>query len=182
VRDRITKRCSARFRTKDVFRFASVMAAIIVGAIALDGQPTVAARTPKAQSSPKAEEKAAAKPGPISVEDYFAGISKPGMSPGDQASFAKKHVGVSVTWTGYVRTVSKNLSPDGAFYQLILKAKPAEESGAPIQLFIAQLAPGADEKQVTALGKDQKVTVSGTLEVGKNPALPIVADAKLSGS
>jgi hypothetical protein len=170
-----------RIRTKDAVRFVSVMVTFAVATTWLVRPPAGAAETPKAQSSPKAEEKAApAKPAPISVEDYFAAVLKPGISAADQASFAKKHAGADVTWTGYVRTLNKNLSPDGVTYQIILKTKPTEEGGAPIGLFIAQL-PGADEKQLLALQKDQKVTVSGTLEVG-NPALPSVAKAKLSGS
>jgi len=142
-----------------------------------------AAETPKAPPSAKPTEvKAApAKPQPISLADYFAGVSKPGISADEQAAFVKKHAGASVTWAGYVRSINKNMSPDGAYYQLVLKAKLAEEKGVPLELFVAQLA-DAKEKEVLALQKDQKVTVSGTLKVGKNAALPTVAGAKLSGS
>lgn len=178
VRAQVENNGSAGIRTKRAFRFASVIALITVAATVLDGHPAVAAETPKAPSAKAVATAVPAKPAPISLEDYFAGVSKPGTSAGDQASFAKKHAGASVTWTGYVRAVNKNLSPDGTIYKLILKSKPTDE--APLGLFVVQLA-GADEKQLLALEKDQKVTVSGTLEV-TNPAIPEITDAKLSDS
>jgi hypothetical protein len=151
--------------------------------VSLGGESVAAEEKPKAEPTAKAaQEKAApAKPKPISLDDYLTGVSKPGISASDQAAFAKQHAGADVTWTGYVRTVNKNLSPDGTLYMLILKARLADEEGKPGGFFFARFT-GAAEKQLLALESEQKVTVSGTLEVGQNPAIPILADAKISGS
>lgn len=170
--------------TRMAIAFASATGLAAVAALAivsLVARPVAAAETSNAKPTAKAsEDKAApAKPKTISLEKYMAGVS--GKSAGEQAAFAKAHTGATVTWTGYVRTINKNLSPDGAFYQLILMSRLPEEGGAPVQLFLAQFA-GAAEKQLLALQKEQKVTVSGTLKADQNPGLPTLADAKLMGS
>ena len=162
-----------------VFGATSTIIATALALAFLSADAVVAAETPKAAPAAKPTEKktAPAKPEPISLADYLTGLSK----AVDQAAFAKKHAGATVTWTGYLRTINKNISPDGTFYQLILRSTIGEEKGTPDGLFLAVFS-GADEKRLVALEKDQKVTVSGTLEVDQNPALPRLVDAKLSGS
>lgn len=169
--------------TSQAIAFAVATPLVAVAALAivsLAAHSAVAAETPKTKPTAKAaEEEAPAKPKPISLEEYTAGVS--GKPASEQAAFAKKHAGATVTWTGYVRAINKNLSPDGAFYQLILMSRLPEEGGAPVHLFLAQFADDA-EKQLLALQKQQKVTVSGTLVADQNPGIPTLAHAKLSGS
>lgn len=162
-----------------------VTVAVALAIVLFAASSTIAKETPKGAPTAKQEKEEAPtpkpEPKPISLDDYLDGILKPGTTPDDQMAFAKKHSGANVTWTGYVRTVNKNLSPDGAFYQLILQSNVPEEGGFPRALFVAQMS-GADEKKLLALGKDQKVTVSGILQPENNPVLPTLAKAKLSGS
>jgi len=184
VRSQTAKDQPAVSRAPKAVAFASAMPMIAVAVLAIAlANSAFAAETPKAAPTAKtaAEKAAPAKPQSISVDDYFAGVLKPGISASEQAAFAKKHAGANVTWTGYLRTVSKNLSPDGTLYTVILKQKVADEAGKPNGLFVARFTSAA-EKELTAMQKDQKVTVTGTLTVGQNPGLPTVDDAKLSGS
>lgn len=185
VKAQIAMNRTARTRTQKVIWLVAAITMLAGGAVIapLAANRVVAAETPKAEPTAKpAEAQAApAKPAPISLEDYLAGVSKPGLSASDQAAFAKKHAGTSVTWTGYVHTVSKNVSPNKTSYYLILKAKPAAEAGAPPSLFVAEFS-DTDEEKLFALQADQKVTVSGTVEVGANPAIPSLGSAQFSGS
>jgi hypothetical protein len=111
-----------------------------------------------------------------SAEAYFAGLAKAGESAGERKKFADKYEGRKVSWTGYVRAVSRNKSPDGDTFLLIVKTALAAES--PQRGFLAWFGT-ADEEALTALQENQKVTVSGTLSVQRDPAIPDVKEAKI---
>jgi hypothetical protein len=112
----------------------------------------------------------------VSLDDYLAGVAKAGSTDAERKEFAEKHDGKKVTWTGYVRAVSRNKSTDGDTFLVILKSKPAAEP--PPGLFLASFDV-ANEKSLVALTPDQKVTVSGTLSTKQNPAVPLVTRATL---
>jgi len=112
----------------------------------------------------------------ISLDDYLAGVSKPGLTEEQRKKFAGRYEGGKVTWTGYLRAVSRNKSRDGDSFLLILKAKPVTDP--PPGVFLAWF--GVEhEKSLVSLAENQKVTVSGKLSLGRDPKVPELKDATL---
>lgn len=141
------------------------------------GQVATGAETPSttAEETPSAgAEDGKAKD--ISAAEYLAGVAKPGMTDAERAKFAAKYDGQKVTWTGYVRAVSRNKSADGDSFLLILKEKPVADP--PPAAFVVWLGL-ENEKSVEGLSEDKKVSVSGTLFVQRDPKIPQLKDAKL---
>jgi hypothetical protein len=112
----------------------------------------------------------------ISLDDYLAGVSKPGLTDAKKKEFAEKYEGQKVTWTGYVRAVSRNKSRDGDTFLVILKDKPVTDP--PPGAFVASFDV-AQESAVTVLKENQKVTVSGVLSARNNPKVPVLDGATL---
>jgi hypothetical protein len=151
----------------------ALLTAAFLLASSSSGGPALAAATPAATVASEAT----ATPGDakISLDDYLAGVSKPGMTDAKKKEFAHKYEGQKVTWTGYVRAVTRNKSRGGDTFLLILKAKPV--SDPPPGAFVASFDV-SQEKAVTALQENQEVTVSGVLSVG-NPIAPVLEGATL---
>jgi hypothetical protein len=177
-----TARRARKARTRKAFAIAACVAALgVLSWTAAVGSEAVARAADTPSPQPTVEPTAAkpagtAEEATISFDDYLAGVAKAGLTDAQRQELAGKYDGRKVTWTGYMRAVSKNKSPDGDSFVLIVKSKPVGEP--PPAAFVAWLGL-ENETVLSALQENQKVTVSGTLFLQQNPMTPQLKDATL---
>jgi hypothetical protein len=150
--------------------------ASVLALLAVTERPAARAEATPPSTPAAAEPTEAPAGGTVSLEDYFETIGKKDLTDAQRKEAALKHEGKKVTWTGYVRAVSRNKSRGGDTFLVILRSAPAADP--PPKVFIASFA-AAQEKEAVALKADQKVTVSGTLSVKQNPDAPVLQGAVL---